>query len=130
MNTLLRTMTVKSIIGFGQYKSLTVQDLLNLQLYKELLSMYYQLEKINFTPDILEALHITGDRVIDKPGKNTSYYKDNIYNMICELNNKTDFKHILGGIMHQRKMDRIKRAKQHNHEHSKLANMIRNRRGY
>lgn len=74
MNTLLRTMTRQSIIGFGDYRYHKVQDLLNTRKHKELLQHYYFLEKINFTEDVLTELMITPERRINKPGKIKGQY--------------------------------------------------------
>jgi hypothetical protein len=71
----LRKLTFKSIIGFGSYKDLTVQDLCNLQRHKELLSIYYKLGRIDFVDEVKEYLCITGKRLIPKPGKDYTAYK-------------------------------------------------------
>lgn len=65
---LLRTLTRQSFIKFGNYRDYKVQDLLNQRLEREVISMYYNLGNISFTPDILEELGITGELVIAKPG--------------------------------------------------------------
>ena len=71
---LLRKLTMKSIIGFGNYKDLTVQDLCNLQRHKELISIYYKLGNIDFADDVKTALFINNKREIKKPGKDYTAY--------------------------------------------------------
>ncbi len=85
-NLLLRRMTMKSKIGFGIYPDLCVQELIQLKKYKELISMYYQLDKIDFDDEVKDFLEIKYERVIPKPGKNYQMYKDNIFTMVCEIN--------------------------------------------
>lgn len=63
---LLRTLTRKSIIGFGNYKDITVQNILDLRQHKVLLEIYYFFRNIDFMPDILQELFIIGERVVDK----------------------------------------------------------------
>ena len=63
---LLRTLTRKSIIGFGNYKDITVQNILDLRQHKVLLEIYYFFRNIDYMPDILEELCIIGERVVDK----------------------------------------------------------------
>lgn len=67
--TLLRKMTLKSVIGFGRYKEMTVGQLLDVGYYSELIRMYYNLQRIDFVQDIKDLLFITKDREIQKPGK-------------------------------------------------------------
>jgi len=68
---LCRTMTRKSVLGFGysSYRDLTVQMMLDSKRNKVLVSAYYGLDKINYTDDVLDELCITKDLRIDKPGK-------------------------------------------------------------
>jgi hypothetical protein len=61
-------MTKKSCIGFGSYKTMTVQDLINLGDYKGLIDIYYGLAMCTYDKETLEFLNITGERAIDKPG--------------------------------------------------------------
>lgn len=62
----LRTLTGKSIIGFGNYKDLTIQNLLDTAQHKELLNMYYFLRNIDFHEDIIKQLKIDQVYRIDK----------------------------------------------------------------
>ena len=45
---LLRTLTRKSIIGFGQYNDLTIQNLLDTRKQMDLLKIYYFFRNIDF----------------------------------------------------------------------------------
>jgi len=63
---LLRTLTRKSIIGFGDYKDLTVQNLIDTFRTKELLKIYYNCRNIDFNQDLKDELCISGEREINK----------------------------------------------------------------
>lgn len=76
----LRTLTRKSKLGFGKYKDLTVQKILDMKMPLVLISPYYKLTSINFTDDILNELKITEKYRIEKPSKN----KDAYYNFLNE----------------------------------------------
>jgi len=81
---LKRTLTRKSILGFGysENRDLSVQMLLDLKRHYILISSYFNLDKINFTDDILDELGITEEWRIDKPGKNVEKGKEfNHYRM-------------------------------------------------
>lgn len=82
----LRTLTRKSIIGFGNFKDLTVGNLLDTRQHKALVRMYYNLSNITFVPEILDEIMINPDIRIDKPGKSSQMYSDNIYKIICKIN--------------------------------------------
>jgi hypothetical protein len=84
-NMLLRTMTAKSIIGFGLYPLLTVQELINMNKHSVLIKMYYGLAKIDFDNNVKDLLEIKFERVINKPGKNYDMYYKNIRIMIDEI---------------------------------------------
>ena len=79
---LLRTLTRKSIIGFGQYNDLTVQNLLDTRKQMDLLKIYYFFRNIDFMPDIKDELCITGERVIDKKIPNPERFEKKYYNYI------------------------------------------------
>jgi hypothetical protein len=84
-NLLLRKMTLRSVIGFGRYPELSVQELINLNKHSELIKMYYGLEKIDFDDEVKEILQIRGDRIIPKPSKSWEVYGANIRSMIDEI---------------------------------------------
>ncbi|MBW6481911.1 MAG: hypothetical protein K0B10_02505 [Vicingaceae bacterium] len=73
----LRTLTRKSILGFGyqEIKNIRIQDLLISNKQKELIKIYYGLDKISFLDDILEECGITKEMRIEKPGKIVDYDK-------------------------------------------------------
>jgi hypothetical protein len=48
--------------------------MLDMALHKGLLKIYYNFRNIDFTQDILDELHIKGDRVIDKKVKREERY--------------------------------------------------------
>ena len=63
---LLRTLTRKSIIGFGDYTDLSVQNLIDTFRTKELLKIYYNFRNIDFNQDLKDELCISGEREINK----------------------------------------------------------------
>lgn len=72
----LRTLTRKSKLGFGKYKYLTVQKILDMKMPLVLISPYYKLSSINYIEDILTELKITEQYIIKKPSINKEmYYK-------------------------------------------------------
>jgi hypothetical protein len=70
----LRTLALKSKIGFGTYKLLTVQELINLGKEPELIGYYYFLGMINFNQEVKDLLCITPEREIKKPGKGKTHW--------------------------------------------------------
>lgn len=68
MIVLLRTLTVKSKIGFGMYTECTVREMIKSGKQTSLISMYYNLSNISFDDEVLSQLYIT--EKIAKPGKN------------------------------------------------------------
>lgn len=68
--TLLRTLTRKSILKFGKYSDLQVQNLLDLQRYKYLRWVYFNCSNISFMNDILDEIKIPLNFRIVKPSKN------------------------------------------------------------
>lgn len=66
---LLRTLTRKSVIGFGQYSDLTVQNLIDMLRHKELLQIYYNFRNIDFNEDLIQELKIDKVYRIDKKAK-------------------------------------------------------------
>lgn len=89
MTLLLRTLTLKSKLGFGYYeiKNLTIRELLIMNKQVYLISCYYNLSMINFSTEILNELSISGDLIIKKPGKNPELHKNAVTNY---YNNKTE----------------------------------------
>lgn len=66
---LLRKLTFKSVLGFGNYSNETVQRMFELYQQKKLIAAYYKLDKITFIDEILNKLGITEQYRIAKPGK-------------------------------------------------------------
>ena len=67
--TLLRTLTRKSTLKFGEYAHCCVQELLNKHKHMYLRWVYYNCDMITFKEDILEEINLKGDFLIVKPGK-------------------------------------------------------------
>ena len=91
----LRTLTLKSTMGFGLYRFATVQQLLDEQ-PTYLLWAYYHCSSISFHQDILKQLVIGQEYQIVKPGTNPelfhklcSDYNISRYTEPIKPNNKT-----------------------------------------
>lgn len=67
-SVLLRTLTKKSVLWFGKYNGLKVQQIMDLQNPGYLRWLYYNISGITFIDDVLEKLKINGKRKIQKPG--------------------------------------------------------------
>lgn len=70
----LRTLTRKSKIGWGMYKDRTVQEMIG-SYKKQLAWLYYNVEWMTFTQDILDELGIKGKWCIEKPGVDKKSYE-------------------------------------------------------
>ncbi len=77
---LKRTLTKKSILGFGKYKNETVSKLLGMKCYRHLISAYYKLSSIDYDSEILQELGIIDKWTINKPGVD----KDKYVNFLIE----------------------------------------------
>lgn len=72
----LRTLTKKSVLWFGKYNGVSVQQLLDLSRHTYLRWVYYNIKGISFMDDILETITVRGERRIEKPGSDPEmYYK-------------------------------------------------------
>lgn len=67
----MRKLARKSRLGFGyqDIKHITIQDILIMNKHKELIKIYFGLDKITFMDDILDELGIDEKMRIEKPGK-------------------------------------------------------------
>ena len=73
-------MTEKSIIGFGKFTDLTVQNLLDFKKTRDIRWIYFNCSMLSFKDEILEWAGITSEYRIEKPGTNKElYYKLNEY---------------------------------------------------
>jgi len=70
----LRTLTLKSTLGFGKYKDLTVQKILDMKMNLVLISPYFKLTSINYNEEVLSILSITEKYRITKPGTDNNLY--------------------------------------------------------
>ena len=91
---LLRTLTGKSVMWFGKYEGLKVQQIIDLH-YKDYLRwLYYNVAGITFTKDVLIAITINGERTILKPGvapeKHQQVFEENRKNMHLFTKNHND----------------------------------------
>lgn len=88
---LLRKLSFKSKIGFGKYTDLTVQEIIDMERSSYLRAIYYNMEGISFTDDVLKKLRIITDKydyTIPKPGKNPEYGEEVFNKLFNSLNFK------------------------------------------
>jgi len=112
---LLRTLTRKSILGFGKYVDMTVQNMLDTFQKKELLNIYYTCRNIDFNQDLKDELCIHGEREINKKEKSEKRYIDKTFYYIAmcikemaERNTESQEKILLG----YRRKEKIFKKKQ------------------
>ncbi len=68
---LLRTLSFKSKLGFGDNAHLIVEDVIKAGRQADLVWAYYNLSMISFLDDVLDALGINKEERIAKPGKDS-----------------------------------------------------------
>ena len=67
-SVILRTLTEKSILWFGKYSGMSVQQVIDLKSQTYLRWIYYNMDGITFTIEVLNVLTISLNRRIPKPG--------------------------------------------------------------
>lgn len=75
--TTLRTLTEKSVLGFGMFGDLTVGNIMKCN-PTYLVWLYFNRANINYHTSIIKVLMLEG-HVIEKPGKSPSYWDDNCH---------------------------------------------------
>jgi hypothetical protein len=120
MTLLLRTLTLKSKIGFGhsEYKDLTVQEFITLKKEVKLINFYYNLSMINFSKDVLEILGIDKEFIIEKPGKNKNLEKQAVNRFYQKMDAKQALIHRTDNLK-TREHDSKRRLKSDGFMHSK-----------
>ena len=86
---LLRKLTMKSRVGFGDHPRLTVAEYLNIfgiKAKKELIEAYYDYSKITFDEKVLKELGIQESEFIKKPGKDTKKGEEVLKRYTVNLN--------------------------------------------
>ncbi len=86
---LLRTLTEKSYLKFGQFQKYRVGEVLIMGQKKYLRWVYFNCSMINFNDELLDKLNITEDFRIPKPGTEPEKYKqltDLIYGALSPNN--------------------------------------------
>ena len=77
---LLRKMTMKSCFNEGKYAGVPILQMIQLNRHRYLRWCYYNLSNIDFMPEIKEAIRITPEFEINKPGTDPDMdYKLNDY---------------------------------------------------
>jgi hypothetical protein len=72
--TLLRKLSLKSKLNFGQYADLSIQEIINLEKKSYLRWVYFNCDKITFFDEILDEIKIPLEFRIEKPNKNPEKY--------------------------------------------------------
>lgn len=80
---LLRTLTRKSILGFGNFKDVSIQNMIDMRMERELLHIYYTCRNIDFCQDLKDELCISGEREINKKEKQEERYIKKTYTYIA-----------------------------------------------
>jgi len=70
----LRTLTLKSKLGFGKYHDYTVKDII-IKEVNYLVWAYFNMDMISFMDDVLDEIDIPMEYRIEKPGKNVDMFK-------------------------------------------------------
>lgn len=114
---LKRVLTRKSVLGFGyqDIRDLSVQMLLDLNRKNDLIDIYYNLEKIDFMPDILDELGIIEEFRLIKPSKDKELRSKFYIYLINNRNEEEDFK-IMAKRFHDKK--RISKSKERGFNYS------------
>jgi len=112
----LRTLTLKSRMGFGKWEDLTVQQVFDMGNISYLLWCYYACSKINFNQEILDKLQLTQEWLINKPGvhPDPEERKSEAYTHYYEFVKKGMTENTyMGHISHlrKRKRDGVKRSR-------------------
>ena len=74
----LRTLTTKSRLGFGQYADMTIDQIIAIKKKIYLVWVYFNINGISFTDDILDAFFYDKKWLIDKPGTNPKMFEEYI----------------------------------------------------
>lgn len=72
---MLRTLTRKSVLGFGYEGDLPIQMLITRHRVGYLRWVYFNSSNISFTDDILDELHIDNEFRIKKPGVQRDFHE-------------------------------------------------------
>ena len=116
---LKRVMTRKSIIGFGDYKDFTVQQVMDVGKKWALVKMYYNLDKIDFIQEVKDILGIKPYMEILKPSKNYAMRKKYTHEIMVHIKSMQD--------IHGRTVIREYKAKEQ--AHSIFVKKMANRSG-
>ena len=73
---LLRTLSFKSIFWFGQYNGMSVNQLITIHKGSYLKWIYFNIEGISFTDEVLDKIKLFPDVRIKKPGVYPEKWKE------------------------------------------------------
>ena len=126
MTLLLRTLTLKSVLGFGyeQIRDQRIGDLIKANYFKTLISAYYGMSMISFTDDVLDILKI--EIRIEKPGKVECVNERNALINDCihrvfQSKSELEQKHYLADIHNSQKTMTITKKITNNFNNSKIS---------
>lgn len=111
-NLLLRKLTRKSNIGFGDFKDWSVGQMMDLGKQKELLTMYYGLSKIDFCDELKAELRMDEKTIIRKPGRGYGLFDYRIGKVLSNYYNSLGEKEI--DIVRKERMKEYNRNKKYN----------------
>ncbi|MBC8321219.1 MAG: hypothetical protein H8E34_10890 [Bacteroidetes bacterium] len=126
--TLLRTMTGKSIIGFGRYADMSVQQVIDLRKAPYLRWLYFNFTKITFTDDILDEINLWEEFRIDKPGKCPEKHK-RLSGLLYDRLHYKSKKHIDKRIKSS-KIKKMVNFRKHDHKAFSKDKLTRNNHGH
>ena len=114
----LRTLTLKSVMGFGKHFDMNVSQVLATVNKSYIIWCYYSLSNISFVDEILNMVGITEEYRITKPGKDAEMlkkfddYRTGNWNDTAKANAKKRAVKILKGqSAHSKGVDRIRYSK-------------------
>ena len=115
----LRTLTMKSTLWFGKYEGMTIFQIISLNHTRYLRWIYFHNEIVNFTEDVLEAIHLRFEKDrIEKPGRDPEKFKKQSNRITAATD---DFKVLktLSRSRKDRKMDLIRKRNDSKYAHTK-----------
>lgn len=99
----LRTLSMKSVIGFGQYADLSVSQCLTLGHSGYLQWVYYNCSNISFLPEVLALIYIPENGRIQKPGTDEQRFKIMRDEFSEFLRNRTPLEAKIGNATHKKR---------------------------
>lgn len=112
----LRTLTWKSRLGFGKYADLTIQQIFDLQHTNYLRWVYFNNNRINYIPEILDAIRLFENYRIEKPGKNPEKHETlskQLFAIACKTKSHDGVLNSIKMVAHLRKSRKVQNFEKH-----------------